>query len=175
MFFKATNTLGALTTAILVSAVAPSSSWRASRLAVSSEYCARCQPWILLLSSEMVRSTQENRRKEKEKTYPKLTFIPILPKGLHAQRVREPRRRSSCCCPSTGLCPLLGFRLQLFESLGPRITLCVELLERVEGVGRESADGTASIKRREWAAGMGTHIGSSSLSAIFSQSLLKVP
>ena len=39
IFFSATNTLGAETTATVMSAVAPSRSSLASRVAVSSEYC----------------------------------------------------------------------------------------------------------------------------------------
>jgi hypothetical protein len=71
-----TNTLGALTTTIVVSGPAPSSSSSARVLAVSSEYYISQSINTLVLAAVCV---------SEEETYPKLTFIPILCKSLHTQ------------------------------------------------------------------------------------------
>lgn len=63
-------------------------------------------------------------------TYPKLRLVPVLGEGIH-------RQRSMALGSSGGV--LLGAFLQPGKLVGVGVTLGVELLERIEGMGRESA------------------------------------
>lgn len=146
IFFSATNTLGADTTATVISAVAPSSSSLASNEAVSSEYCT--QPFHQPYSSSQPSITQRrsplqqcsptkashNHKRATTKTHPELTLVPVLTKGLHRQGLRS----------LAGML-LLGLSLQLGELLGALIALGIELLQGIEGGGRERAGEMISI------------------------------
>lgn len=128
MFFSATKTLGADTTAILVSDVAPSRSCLARRLAVSSEYCERhtrthqqpsfpishtATPFTLSLNGRALKAGPE--------AYPELRLVPVLAESLHRQRVHE-RRLTPCRLA------VLGRGFELLKVLRAGIPLRVELL-----------------------------------------------
>jgi len=75
-FLTCTNTLGALTTAIVVSFPAPRSNSSARRVAVSSEYYPHPQHY--------------SQKPEKGKSYPKLALAPILRKSIHTPHLGPP-------------------------------------------------------------------------------------
>jgi hypothetical protein len=96
-FLTCTNTLGALTTAIVVSFPAPRSNSSAKRVAVSSEYYPHPQHYS---------PNHKNQRQEKGKSYPKLALPPILRKSIHTPHLG----------PSLSII-LLGYILQVLELL----------------------------------------------------------
>lgn len=112
-FCSATKTLGAETTAIVVSAVAPTKSSFASKFAVSSEY-------YISVGYKSAGSCTTRLDEAIHSPYPKLRLVPVLRERIHRQRLSVPML-------------LLSVVLKLGELLCMCIAVLVKLLQ-----GRQS-------------------------------------
>lgn len=138
--------------------------------------------WTLLLRP----ATARRQRKKKQKAHPELRLVPVLAKRLHGQRVHQ---RGLLLAP--GRLALLGRGLELLELPRGGVPVRVELLEGVEGVRRQGSATLSLVMRIQFigpsashppsviVAGGAflrvsfprTHMGSSSLSAIWAASI----
>ena len=153
IFLRATKTLGVDTTAIIESSFVPSSSWRARRFAVSSEYYRTNKLFVssarLSLGQNqnqkpdsslvcLVSNVKEQNDNSTESPYPELRLIPVFRKSMNRQLTTTSGVRLIRSIHSLPLPPLTFIRIRprpkFLKLLRLRVALGVELGERCQRI-----------------------------------------